>query len=167
MSLDEAMIDGGARQESYRAAARAAVAELDEIEAVTLSLQARIAKLRTRATHLTSLLEVLEDVVPDAARRPRPWEPPPLLDGGAADLPELPRRRRRREERPGERAGERPGDGRGEAIDDLPVRLGARPTPGPDISPEDVLRTGLADGRHAGPAPDVFTPLPADVEAWG
>lgn len=163
MSLDEAMVDGGARQESYRAAARAAVAELDEIEAVTLALQARLAKLHTRAGHLTSLLDVLEDVVPDAARRPRPWEPPPLLDGGAADLPELPRRRRRREERPAERLGERPG----EAIDDLPVRLGPRPTPGPDISPEDVLRTGLTDGRHAGPAPDVFTPLPADVEAWG
>lgn len=159
MSLDEAMVDGGARQESYRAAARAAVAELDEIEAVTLALQARLAKLRTRAGHLTALLDVLEDVVPDAARRPRPWEPPAVPDGGANDLSELPRRRRRRETGPGER----PGDG----VGDLPVRLGPRPTPGPDLAPDDVLRTGLADGRHAGPAPDVFTPLPADVEAWG
>lgn len=161
MSLDEAMSgDGGARQESYRAAARAAVAELDEIEAVTLSLQARIAKLRTRASHLAALLDVLEDVVPDAARRPRPWEPPALLDDGAGDLPELPRRRRRREERSA-------GALDGTALDGLPVRVGPRPTPGPDLTPEDVLRTGLADGRHAGPAPDVFTPLPADVEAWG
>lgn len=165
MSLDEAMDgDGGARQESYRAAARAAVAELDEIEAVTLALQARIAKLRTRATHLTALLEVLEDVVPDAARRPRPWEPPALLpDAPAADAAELPRRRRRREERPDGHAVESPG----EVLDDLPVRVGPRAAPGPDLRPEDVLRTGLADGRHAGPASDLFTPLPADVEAWG
>lgn len=161
MSLDDAMGDGGARQESYRAAARAAVAELDEIEAVTLSLQARIAKLSTRATHLTALLDVLEDVVPDAARRTPAWEPPPLLDGAAdrADLAALPRRRRRRDERA---EGDRDG-----VLDDTPVRLGPRATPGPDLSPEDVLRTGLTDGRHAGPAPDVFTPLPADVEAWG
>lgn len=158
MSLDEAMGDGGARQESYRAAARAAVAELDEIEAVTLSLQARIAKLRTRATHLTSLLDALGEVVPDAARRPGAWEPPPLLDG-AADLGDLPRRRRRREEQAG--------DGRDDLLGDLPVRVGPRPTPGPDLAPEDVLRTGLADGRHAGPGADVFRPLPADVEAWG
>lgn len=160
MSLDDAMSgDGGARQESYRAAARAAVAELDEIEAVTLALQARLAKLRTRATHLHSLLDVLEDVVPDAARRPAPWEPPPLPDGGAADLPELPRRRRLREERAGDRL-----DG---ALDDLPVRVGPPPAPGPHLRPEEVLRTGLADGRHADAASEPFTPLPADVQAWG
>lgn len=161
MSLDEAMIDDGARQESYRAAARAAAAELDEIEAVTLSLQARIATLRTRATHLTALLDVLEDVAPDAVRRPGAWEPPALLDdvAGRAGLPDLPRRRRRREELTVDRR-----DG---VLGDLPMRVGPRPTPGPDLTPEDVLRTGLADGRHAGPATDAFAPLPADVDAWG
>lgn len=156
MSLDEAMGADGARQESYRAAARAAVAELDEIEAVTLALQARLAKLQTRARSLTSLLDALQEVVPDAATRPEPWAPAPPVDGHAADPTELPRRRRRRD-------AERVGD----PLGDLTVRLGPRPTGGPDVTPEDVLRTGLADGRHAGPVPDVFAPLPADVEAWG
>lgn len=156
--MDEAVGADGARGETYRAAARAAVAELDEIEAVTLALQARIAKLRTRAAHLTSLLDVLADVVPDAARRPGAWEPPALLDG-AADGGELPRRRRRREERTDER--------RADPLGELPVRVGPHPTPAPDLTPEDVLRTGLTDGRHAGAGADRFTPLPADVQAWG
>jgi hypothetical protein len=68
MSLDEAGSADGARAESYRAAARAAVAELDEIEAVALALQARLAKLRTRARSLTALLDALQEVVPDAVR---------------------------------------------------------------------------------------------------
>ena len=155
MSLDEAMGADGVRGESYRAAARAAVAELDEIEAVTLALQARIAKLRTRAHSLTSLRDALGEVVPDAVKRPEPWTPT-RSNGDELDPAALPRRRRRRET-----------EGHGDPLGDLSVRLGPRPTPGPDITPEDVLREGLADGRHAGPASDAFAPQPADVEAWG
>ncbi|KGM15503.1 hypothetical protein N867_07985, partial [Actinotalea fermentans ATCC 43279 = JCM 9966 = DSM 3133] len=56
---------------------------------------------------------------------------------------------------------------RADVLDALPVRVGPRPTPGPDLAPEDVLRTGLTDGRHADAASELFTPLPADVQAWG
>jgi len=156
MSLDEAGSADGARAESYRAAARAAVAELDEIEAVALALQARLAKLRTRARGLTALLDALQEVVPDAVTRAEPWTPALPTDGDVRDPAALPRRRRRRDI-------EREAD----PLGDLAVRLGPQPTRSPGVSPEDVLRTGLADGRHAGPAPDVFAPLPADVEAWG
>lgn len=156
MSVDDAMSADGARAESYRAAAAAAVAELDEIEAVTLALQARIAKMRTRATSLTSLLEVLRDVVPDAPTRPEPWSPTTHNGTGRGNLAELPRRSRRREN----------GQPKDE-LADLAVRVGPRVVDGPDITPEEVLRTGLADGKHAGPTPDVFTPVPAEVQAWG
>lgn len=156
MGLDEAMSADGARGESYRAAARAAVSELDEIEAVTLALQARIAKLRTRAHSLTALLDVLRDVVPDAVARPEPWAPAVPVDDDDADAASLPRRRRRRE----------PGQA-GDPLGDLSTRFSPRPTPVPDVTPEDVLRTGLADGRHAGSTADLFAPVPADVQAWG
>lgn len=136
------------RAETYREAARAAVGELDEIESVVLALEARLVKLRSRARTLQALLDVLREVVPDAATRPGPFAPSHAGDGvGVA----LPRRRRVRE---------RPGDD----LDDLSVRLGVgpRPTGAPAPSADDVL--GLTDdGRPrvvgTGAPHDVLGPL--------
>lgn len=157
MSLDEAMSVDSARGESYRAAAQAAVAELEEIESVILSLQARIAKLRARAKTLDTLLDVMQDVVPDAARRPEPWVPSNHADakGGETNGVELPRRRRRREA------------DTADLLADLSARLTEERTNGHDLTPQDVLRSGLTNGRHAGPVSDVLTPVPAEVDSWG
>lgn len=158
MSLDEAMSADTSRGESYRAAAQAAVAELEEIDSVILSLQARVAKLRARAKTLNSLLDVMQDVVPDAARRPVPWAPTNQAAArNGENGVELPRRRRRREA------------DTADLLADLSVRLteDRTRTNGHDLTPQDVLRSGLTNGRHAGPVADDLTPVPADVDAWG
>lgn len=81
------------KDEAYRAAADAAVAELEEIESVVMSLEARIVKLRTRAKALGALLDAIHEVVPDAAAAPTPFAPAPPSRLGD----DLPRRRRLRE----------------------------------------------------------------------
>jgi hypothetical protein len=156
MSVGEQTSADATWAESYRGAARAAVGELDEIESVVMALEARLVTLRSRARTLTALLDVLQQVVPDAVTRPGPYAPDGPRGG---DVTALPRRRRVRDRAPS-------------ALDDLPVRLGAgtRPTGATAPSADDVL--GLAgDGGRAGatgPAarPDI-DPVPADVEAWG
>lgn len=155
MSVSEGTSADVARADSYRAAATAAVSELDEIESAVLALEARIVKLRSRAATLTDLLDVLAHVVPGAASRPGPFAPAPA-DGDASLLP----RRRARDAVP-------------TPLDELPVRLGggSRPSSAAPPSADDVL--GLAgDGRHSAPAArpvdplDPRWPLPADVERW-
>ncbi|NLE70860.1 MAG: hypothetical protein GX609_02020 [Actinomycetales bacterium] len=151
MSADEG-VGTPARTEAYRAAARAAVGEIEEIESLVMALEARLVKLRTRVRTLTALLGAIRDVVPDAAMPAPPYSPLPPRDD---EVTELPRRRRTSDAAPG--------------LDDLPVRLAARaarPTGAPPPSADEIL--GLSgEGRHASPPPARLDPLAADLEAWG
>ncbi len=125
------------RQESYRQAAAAAVAELDEIDAVVMSLEARLVTLRTRARSLTALLDVIQEVAPDAATRPEPFSPRAAESGSS-----LPRRPRERERTPD--------------LLDLPVRVGS--APGPSLDPDDLLPARPAP-RPAASVPGGHDPL--------
>ncbi len=156
--MSDATVADAARSELYREAARAAVAELDEIETTTMALEARIVRLRTRAKTLTSLLDVIGELEPDAARAPGPFAPPLAAD--APTEPDLPRRRRLRERPEPATAPDSPAPQRAADFWTVPVN---------GVAPEvDGVLQPLGDGRHAGRTNGAsFAPVPADVDAWG
>lgn len=148
----------GAHAESYRAAARAAAAELDEIDAAIFSLQTRLAALQTRSRALTAVLDALAEVVPEAVERRRPWEPTTHESRERADLP---RRLRRRDVRAREAAQEAAREAEVPTadllLDSATELLGPIPDPLPEPLPE--VRLGVV--------PDVFAQGRPDVQAWG
>lgn len=170
METEEAVAVDHGRAETYRAAARAAAAELAELEDAALALEARLAAVRGRARAVSALLDALRAVVPDAVPPRERWTPPDVAEPPR----DLPRRLRRQAERVREeqaRAASRPVLG---AWEGLP---GVVPEAVPGVVPEAVPAAAAArvdevpgeplDEVRVGVVPDVFAQPRADVQAWG
>lgn len=162
METEEAVAVDDGRAETYRAAARAAAAELAELEDAALALEARLAAVRGRARAVSALLDALRAVVPDAVPPRERWTPPDVAEPPR----DLPRRLRRQAERVREeqaRAASRPVLGAWEGLpgvvpEAVPAAAAARVDEVPG-EPLDEVRVGVV--------PDVFAQPRADVQAWG